>query len=100
MPSHDPQIEPFYASSAWKDCRESYKKFVGGLCEECLKKGIYTPGEIVHHITPISAKNVYNPEITLSFSNLKLVCRQCHGKEHERTKKSYRINPDGTLTEK
>lgn len=57
---------------------------MGGLCEQCLKKGIYTPGEIVHHSnTHVTPDNVDDPEVTLSFNNLELLCRDCHAKVHE-----------------
>lgn len=80
----DPKVVQFYSSGVWKKCRASYRKSVGGLCERCLKMGIYTPGEIVHHcIEHVTPENVENPEVTLSFNNLELLCRDCHAKEHE-----------------
>ena len=39
----------FYLSPAWQNCRNTYAQSVGGLCERCLRKGLYVPGEIVHH---------------------------------------------------
>ena len=36
----------------------------------------------MHHKNYISAKNIYNPEITLNFENLELLCIDCHNKEH------------------
>ena len=44
----------FYNSQAWKDTRRNYKQSVGGLCERCLKKGLYNPAEVVHHKTPLT----------------------------------------------
>lgn len=72
----------FYKSTAWKECRMAYIKSVGGLCEECLKHGIYTPGKIVHHKIPLTEENINDPSITLSWDNFKLVCQDCHAKEH------------------
>ena len=72
----------FYSSKVWQDCRDTYSKRVGHLCEECLKKGIYTPGVIVHHIEELTPLNINNPEIALNYENLKLVCRQCHACQH------------------
>ena len=52
----------FYQSRAWKDCREAYRKSVGGLCESCLAAGIYTPGKVVHHRQPLTPDNAqYTP---------------------------------------
>lgn len=78
----DPKIVKFYHSPQWKKISMNYKKSVGGLCEDCMAKGIYTPGEIVHHKIHITPMNVENPEISLDFENLKLVCRKCHAEEH------------------
>jgi len=78
----DPKIVRFYSSVAWKNCRKSYKKSVGGLCERCLSRGIYTPGEIVHHKEHVTPDNVDDPNVTLSFENLELVCRGCHAEGH------------------
>ena len=73
----------FYKSKIWQDTRNAYYNYAKGLCEECLKQGRYTVGEIVHHKEHITPENIENPEITLSFNNLELVCRECHCKLHE-----------------
>ena len=79
----------FYTSAAWEKCRKAYAKSVGGLCEVCLSKGKYTPGKIVHHKIHITPENINDPNITLNWDNLCLVCVQCHNKIHE-----YDINPN------
>lgn len=92
----------FYSSQAWKDARRNYKKSVGGLCEECLKNGIITPADIVHHKTPLTDDNVSDLSISLGWCNLQALCRQCHAKAHEdmyaeRTGKRYRIDENGRV---
>ena len=87
----------FYSSKAWQHAREAYKKSVGGLCEECLSKGIVSAGEIVHHKTPITPKNITDPTITLSFANLRLLCRECHAKEHDRRQRRYKVDDIGRV---
>ncbi|MBP3673948.1 MAG: HNH endonuclease [Oscillospiraceae bacterium] len=95
-----------YSSKAWKKTRSAYAKSRGGLCERCLTKGLIIPGEIVHHRRHITAGNVDKPEITLSWDNLQLVCRECHAEIHERdihgsgkkSKKRYKVNADGKVT--
>jgi len=82
----------FYKSKAWVDCREGYLKSVGGLCENCMKKGLYNPAIIVHHKEHITLDNINNPEITLNYANLKAVCRDCHAKEHADPRKRYRVD--------
>lgn len=73
----------FYSSQPWQKCRNAYKKSVGGLCEDCLARGIYRAGDIVHHIEHITPDNINDPSITLNWDNLKLVCMQCHAEEHK-----------------
>ena len=91
----------FYNSKAWKDARRNYKQSVGGLCERCLKKGIITPAEIVHHKEPLTADNVQNLDIALGWCNLQALCRQCHSDVHEelngKQPKRYRIDEQGRV---
>jgi 5-methylcytosine-specific restriction protein A len=72
----------FYNSAKWIRCRELYKQVKNGLCERCLKKGIYSAGEEVHHKIWLTPENINDPEITLSFDNLELLCASCHTYEH------------------
>ena len=77
----------FYSSAAWQSCRNEYAKRVHHLCENCMRKGIYRPGVIVHHIEELTPANIHRPEITLNFDNLELLCRECHAEQHtERSK--------------
>ena len=87
----------FYKSAAWLKCREAYIKSVGGLCEDCLAKGLYTAGLVVHHIIPLTPDNINDPAITLSFNNLRLVCQDCHAAEHHPTGLSYCFGPNGEI---
>lgn len=87
----------FYSSVAWKACRESYKKSVRGLCEVCLRKGIYKPGEIVHHKKHITPDNINDPTVTLAFDNLQLVCRDCHADLHKDRSKRYKVDALGRI---
>lgn len=86
----------FYSSKEWQQCREAYKKSVGGLCEKCKAKGLIVPAEIVHHKIHITADNLDDPSITLSFDNLLCVCAKCHAEEHG-VKKRFDVLPDGTV---
>lgn len=86
----------FYKSKAWQRTRAAYISSVFGLCEDCLRKGIYKPGEIVHHIIPLTPDNISDASIALSWDNLRLVCRDCHGEEH-RNKRRYRIDDNGKI---
>lgn len=87
----------FYSSEAWNRCRAGYRKSVGGLCEECLKKGQYNPGEIVHHKIPLNPANINDPNVALNWGNLELLCRECHAEMHGKKKKRYVIDECGNV---
>lgn len=87
----------FYSSEAWNQCRAGYKKSVGGLCERCLTKGMYVPGEIVHHKVHISPKNISDPGIALNWSNLELLCRECHAEMHGKKRKRFKVDEFGRV---
>jgi len=87
----------FYKSAAWLKCREGYIKSVGGLCEDCLARGIYKPGLIVHHIDPITPDNIRDPSVTLAWDNLRLVCQDCHASAHHPSGLRYAYGPAGEI---
>lgn len=90
--------ESFYKSKTWQDCRAAYFKQARGLCECCLKRGVYKAGEIVHHKKHITPENICDPAITLSFDNLELVCRDCHAELHkERNAKRWNVDKWGRV---
>ena len=78
-----PWARKFYSSKAWQSCRNEYAKRRHHLCEDCLRRGIYKPGEIVHHKIELDPISIERPEIALSFDNLELLCRDCHAARHE-----------------
>lgn len=89
----------FYRSQAWRDCRAAYARSVGGLCETCLKAGLYVPGKVVHHRQPLTPDNIHDPAVTLSWGNLKLVCQDCHAKEHK-AQDRYWFDDEGNVHER
>ena len=91
----------FYKTREWKQCRADFMKSRRYLCENCLAKGIYTPGVIVHHIEELPPMNIDKPEVTLSFDNLRLVCRKCHAEEHKAGKdRRYLFGENGEIVVK
>lgn len=72
----------FYSSKAWKEARSAYMRSVGGLCEICLSKGVYTPAVIVHHKIHLDPETIKDPDVALAFENLQAVCRLCHAEQH------------------
>ena len=88
----------FYKTKAWQKTRAAYVKSVNGLCEECLAQGLYVKGEIVHHKVELTPGNITDPNITLSWDNLELLCRECHLKKHGMTRtRRYEILPNGEI---
>ena len=73
----------FYKSTQWEQCRLSYLKSVGGLCEQCKVQGRITPAKIVHHKIFLNQSNINDPTVTLNWHNLEAVCKQCHEDIHE-----------------
>ena len=82
----------FYKSAAWQACRSSYWRQVGGLCEDCLKAGRFTPGVEVHHIEELTPDNIGNPAVTLNPDNLVLLCHDCHMARHKGQTKRYTVD--------
>ena len=72
----------FYDSTAWRSCREAYRKSVGGLCELCLAKGMIRAADVVHHKILLTPENIKRPEITMNFDNLEALCHACHAERH------------------
>lgn len=87
----------FYASKEWLDCRASYISKARGLCELCLKRGLYRPGVIVHHKVWLNPNNIECPEVTLNHDNLLLVCRECHERIHTERERRYTVGADGRI---
>jgi 5-methylcytosine-specific restriction endonuclease McrA len=85
----------FYASRAWERCRDGYIKSVYGLCEKCG-----APGKIVHHVEHITPQTINDPEVTLNWDNLQLLCQDCHNRHHhgeEVTEEGLRFDEEGNL---
>ena len=61
----------FYSSREWRQVRAFVFARDFGLCVCCGD-----PGEIVHHITYLTAVNIGNPAISLNPANLETLCRE------------------------
>ncbi|MBO7711466.1 MAG: HNH endonuclease [Lachnospiraceae bacterium] len=99
----DQAVEPFYVSWRWRRCRSAYANSKGNLCERCLARGIIEPGSKerpleVHHKIPLTVENVNDPEISLNWNNLELLCKTCHEQERKRKPQRWTIGPGGRVT--
>ena len=92
-----PDLQPFYSSTAWKACRAAYIKSVGGLCERCRAAGKITAGAEVHHKVRLTPGNVHDPHVALAWSNLELLCEDCHRQEHRKTARRWRCDENGKV---
>ena len=97
-----PSIEKFYVSWTWRKCRKAFADSRGNLCERCLKRGIIQPGSKdqpleVHHKIALTADNVTDPNVALAWSNLELLCKQCHDQERERAMRRWKVGSDGRV---
>ena len=57
--------------------REELYRESGGRCMECGRRVVLSECEL-HHIIPLSV----NPNLAVSKHNLRLLCRDCHRREH------------------
>lgn len=84
----------FYVSSIWKKTKKEVLIEQHYECQECLKKGILTRADTVHHINYVRNR----PDLALSKTyidsngiermNLEAICFECHNRVHNRfTKK-------------
>lgn len=87
----------FYNSKAWKVTRNAYITSKYGICERCGQSN----SKQVHHKKYLSETNINNPEVTLNFDNLELLCDVCHQREHNEkyspTIEGVEFNADGDL---
>ena len=91
--------QPFYKSRTWQDCRNGYAAYRGHLCERCLRRGVLAKGDIVHHKIELTPENISDPNISLDWTNLELLCRFCHSEVHDQRKncRRFSIGPDGEV---
>lgn len=73
------KLERFYKSNKWHLARDIEIASRNGLCESCGKSG-----NELHHIVHLTINNVDDSNISLNQSNLKLLCTDCHNKDHHR----------------
>ena len=79
------KLSDFYSSGTWRKFSESIRRHRHYVCERCGQ-----PGNFVHHIHPLTERNVSDPDIALNPSNMQLLCRQCHEEIHNRIAKTPR----------
>ena len=100
--NREPEVERFYTLQVWRHCRKEFAKSKRLMCERCLANGIIEVGSKerpleVHHKIPLTAENVNDPEVSLNWNNLELLCKSCHDMERKRKEKRYRFDEYGNM---
>ena len=72
------KTKALYKSKAWSKLRVMALDRDNHLCQMCIRKGVYTPANLVHHI--IYVKSDFSKSLDLD--NLMCVCSKCHNKIH------------------
>ncbi len=72
--------DPFYSSQAWRRLRLR-KRARDPLCEDCLERGVTTPGAEVDHVLDRRDR----PDLALSMSNLRTLCKSDHSRKTAKT---------------
>ena len=82
--SRDKRYQRLLNSPRWREVKRVVWQRVNGLCEDCLKQGIYTPGVDCHHITPVETANTLQEMERLCYdvNNIRLLCIRCHSDTH------------------
>ena len=102
MKDYTEEAKRFYRSKLWARTRAAYIQSSGGLCERCLKAGLYNPGVVVHHKIHLDGAGLHDPDVALNFSNLELLCQDCHNREHHssRPARRYTYDSEGNIIKK
>lgn len=67
----------WYSQKPWRDCRAAFLAIPENvLCADCLKHGIRTPTQEVHHVKD----RVEFPDLALDHANLVGLCKRCHSR--------------------
>ncbi len=76
----DRREQLFYTSTIWLKTRAKALSRDNGLCQHCLRGGVVTLADMVHHIIGIKV----NWSLRLVLSNLISLCNGCHQREERR----------------
>jgi len=74
----------FYNSEEWARVRGAAISRDHALCQDCLKRNIIKPYDVVHHIVPI--KDDWDKRLDLN--NLVCLCESCHQERHKKLREN------------
>lgn len=84
------KLYEFYKSKEWLELRQDVLNDFYYECQECLKQGVYTRADCVHHINEVKNRpdlalsRYYTDEDGEEQFNLMPLCNQCHNKIHDK----------------
>ena len=85
MVVHEQYGQLVYKSKAWQELRRNLIIQRGARCQECGKDFSFDTSQLIgHHIIELTADNYQDANIAYNPDNIKLVCINCHNKEHAR----------------
>ena len=73
--SKDRNYQRLLNAKRWAETKLIVRERTNGLCEECLKNNIRTPGTDCHHVIPVETAN--------SLHNVRLLCVKHHSEIHK-----------------
>ena len=71
-------IRAFYSGAAWKHAAAAARERDRNECQDCKKRGLYSPAGAVHHVVYLRS----DPRRALDQSNLVTLCTACHERRH------------------
>lgn len=71
-----------YSNARWQGARHAAIVRDNGLCQECMKRGIFKPGTEVHHRVELTDANKGDWDIAYNIDNLVTLCMECHSGIH------------------
>ncbi|WP_422802063.1 HNH endonuclease [Staphylococcus xylosus] len=74
------KTKDLYKGKDWSNLRVMALDRDNHLCQMCIRKGVFTQADLVHHI--IYVKSDFSKALDLD--NLMCVCSKCHNKIHSR----------------
>ena len=92
------KLYAFYKSDDWLELRDDVMRDAHYECQHCLRDGIYTRAEMVHHINEVRkrpdlalTREFIDPITHETVNNLVALCNSCHEKEHPDRFGNYRM---------
>ena len=68
----------FYRTYMWQQAAAEARELQHNECQQCKRRGLYSPAEQVHHKAPL----LRAPHLALAQSNLECLCKRCHEDRH------------------